>query len=338
MKNKRHIYLISLVLVWGLTNVVIGLVPSDLSIEIVIDNDGLFYVVNEQGDLTIQINGEMVGVLPINCDFELKIPDEFQISNLSDDTPVLEMVNGGTPLEISVNNDEFNSIFALRTFNSTLLPMSYDLNIISLQKNFTQVIIPMWPGQNTGNQKAGGGASITVLSPYITSFYAYDSYKGDTEHVKTYIYNPTPFLEFYLSEMKYKISSSYYMNWHDWTPEYSKNALIYAYQTYVAHDYLNPLFSGSNGKYALNVGTYHVTQVKASGDGWSDTYNPSVSQGEFITSLQSGTHPVYVFQMADEAFINHFGTPWLEGLDNVIFIHWEGGSPYERSLNEFYGI
>ncbi len=140
-------------------------------------------------------------------------------------------------------------------------------------------------------------------SPYIYSFYAYDSNKGDNEHVKTYIYNGAP-IERYLYGLKYKIEAEEYRQWHDWTLEYSHGLELSPYSSYVVHDYLNPLFEGADGVYALNARSgYQVTQVYARGGGWSHTYYPSYSQGFFEVNIPSGTYYVFMVSIYDPRFI-----------------------------------
>ncbi|MFX0204703.1 MAG: hypothetical protein ACFFDT_01865 [Candidatus Hodarchaeota archaeon] len=175
--------------------------------------------------------------------------------------------------------------------------------------------------------------------PEITSFYAHDSYKGNTERVSTYIFNPDPFFEYWLYGMTYKINAYDYTDFHDWTPEYSENTAIYPQETYVVIDHLNPMFTGPNGKYALNAGTYKVTSVKARGGAWTDYHNPSDSQDEFDVSVQSGTHPVFVLHLVDQNFRdNHNENSWFDNQETQNFKMYDLWLGRTTDLEDEFGI
>ncbi|MHA2245036.1 MAG: hypothetical protein ACXADY_08710 [Candidatus Hodarchaeales archaeon] len=250
----------------------------------------------------------MIGVSIATCNFQLEIPDSFEMDTLADGSPIMEMIANGSSVEKTQDDNEFGAVFVLKTYNSTLLPKSYLLEINSTFINYIGFITPQWPQQEPNNPEGGGGAGITSLNPYITDFYAYNSKKGQKEHVKTWIYNPSDGMQ-YIDDLKYKIKAfDYYTTgttpWEDWTQLYSENRNLPDLTTVVVHDYLDYLFkASSNKKYGLNKGDYKVTRVVVYGDGWSDSEFPG-SEGEFDVTIQSGTHPVFVAHLVDQAFRN----------------------------------
>lgn len=316
MKHKRIFSsIILLFLAWGLTNVVIGLVTSNPKVDIVVDNDRIYYEVNEQGNLTIQLRGTMIGVKSSDCEFQLKIPENFEISTLEDGSPIIELVNEGSSMETTHSGDEFHSVFVLETYASTLLPLNYTLEINSPKKTYTMTVTPQWKQYSSQSGLTGGtGAKIVGIFPYITSFWAYDSYKGSSVQARTYIYNPSIFYEHTVEELKYTISAKAgtYADWSEQqTPPYSEYGWIDPRRTYVAVDYLSSVYTAhTNKKYAFNIGTYNVDSVYASGYGmrghWSSTYTPSSSQGEF--NINVGTnHKVFCVILQDPAFAQSYG-------------------------------
>ena len=234
----------------------------------------------------------------------LRIPKEFTFDMLSDGSPILEVLNEGTPLTSIQEDGGFHLIFGLITYNTTNLPPNYTLEITSTQISLRDNITPKWPVDD-----GGSGAAIDC---YISSFYAYDTTKGNNVHVVTYIYNPN-FLESDAWGLKFRLIASEYSDWTDqWTPGYN-GGNINPYSTLVVHSYLQKVFTAQSGKkYAFNTGTFRVNQVYVEGDTWgdpwTDTYDPSITQGEFVITIQSGTHPVFVVHLRDSDHTSEFGS------------------------------
>jgi len=276
----------------------------------------VIYEVNDQGDLTIQVTGNLIGISVDISQFHLKIPEEFEVATLVDGSPIMKFIDNGSAQKMMLRENQLTTVFILRTFNSTLLPINYTFEINSSSLYYSGFITPQWPQQEQSQAFMGGvGASVSYFDdPYITSFHAYDSDKGDTEHVKTYVHNPSDYNAYNIQGMRYKIDSSTYNDFNDWTQTYSESSgWIYFHQTYVVHDYLSPMFTSNDGlsRYALNTGTFTVTEVytygsRLFGGGWNDYYYPSVSEGEFLVSVQPGTHPVFIAYFANSKW-------WSEG-------------------------
>ncbi len=250
-----------------------------------INSESAIYEVNEQGDLTIQVSGTFSGLSISECAFNLTVPDNFDIPLLSDGTPQIKLMNTGSPFSLTADDDQFESTFMISTSGTTSLPYNYTLNIIHAKGQFSMTVTPTWPDDTPS--VAGGGAGITWWEeeyPYITSFYAYDADKGDSVLVKTYIYNPDNFFDWYIAGLRYKLKAYDYNNWEDWTPEKSAGIYIFPHQTKVVEHNLGPFFTTLGSKrYALNAGDYKVTQVFARGGAWDDTKNP-LSEGVFEIS------------------------------------------------------
>ncbi|MFX0087773.1 MAG: hypothetical protein ACFFAU_19130 [Candidatus Hodarchaeota archaeon] len=329
--NNNNLKNISLILITltivGLVHGVLGTAFANLTPLPTIsldDKQGPYYAVNNNGDLTIQVNGRITDIETSNCCFKLNIPDTFEISTLPDGKPIIEMLSNGSLVNLTVSDNYFEAVFALRTYNTTKLPRNYFLEISFLNSNFSTFVTPQWPDVQTG----GEGAAISAYGdPYITSHYAdKNTQKATKEHVKTYIYNPSNYYAILVKQLQYRLR--YFQKyvqppniyWEDSTPVYSRSATVAERQTVVFHDYLSYIFTAPSGnKYALNHGDYKVTKVSASGTSpggsWSDDYYPSTSQGEFNILTQTGTHPVFVVHLYDSAFPNYAsskGTTVLE--------------------------
>ena len=267
------------------------------------------YEVNDQGDLTIQVTGNPTGISVNISQFNLKIPEDFEVATMVDGSPIMKFVDNGSAQKMMLRENQLTTVFILQTFNSTLLPINYTFEINSSSLYYSGIITPQWPQQEQSQAiMGGGGASISYDDdPYITSFHAYDSDKRDTEHVITYIHNPSDYYYINILGLRYKIDSSTYNDFNDWTQTYSESSSWIAFhQTYVVHDYLNPMYTSNDGnsRYALNMGTFTVTEVftygsRMGGGGWHDYYYPSVSEGEFLVFVEPGTHPVFIAYFAN---------------------------------------
>ena len=305
------------------SSVILSVVFANLASTPSIAINDVIYEVNDQGDLTIQVSGIMNGITATNCDFGLQIPDTFEVDTLADGTPIIEMLSNGSALEIAEDGNNYSVVFALRTYNTTVLPKKFYIDIISATIQHSAFITPKWPQQES--TPVGGGAGITsVPSPRISSFYAYDSYKATTEHVKTYIYNPAE-VPRKVDTLKYKIFADDYY-WEDWTPAYSANYWIGDKETVVNHDYLDYIFTATSGKmYTLSKSEdYRVTKATASGTdswgSWTDSIYPTFSQGQFAVTIESGTHPVFVVHMVDQAFRDNFDEDgYFDHIEDVDF-------------------
>jgi hypothetical protein len=325
MKREEQVVLILIILIANLT-LIVGLAQFGTEVDVQIDKDSVFYMVNEKGDLTIQVQGILLDLELTETQFNLSIPNDFEVGKLENNSPIVKVANEGRPKDkYKLDEDNFQSNFVVETYASTPLPIEYHLTIITTEKTFTNTIIPKWPSQP---QLSGSGASIMVQGPYITSLYAYDGYKGNNIHIRTYIYNPLPY-EKTVEGLKYKTSSDTYNDWTDeWTGDYSEYGYIDPYQTWVVHDYINYFFQApsSSKRFAFNSGTFHITEVFADGSGmggyWSDYFTPSTSYGEFDVNVQSGTHPVFVVHLRDSYFTSEFGSgDFLNIVENHEFTH-----------------
>lgn len=296
-----------------------------------IDNvQGVLYEVNDDGETTIRVRGTMIGVSIATCNFQLEIPDSFEMDTLADGSPIMEMIANGTSVEKTQDDNEFGAVFVLKTYNSTLIPKSYLLEINTTNLQYSGFITPQWPQQELNNPEGGGGAGITSLDPYITDFKAFNSEKGQKEHVKTWIYNPSAGVQ-YLERLRYKIKADDY-GWEDWTPWYYENAYIWDGYTLVVHDYLDYIFTSPFSpykSYALNIGDlepgtiskdYKVTSVRAEGTGFASTYSPGW-KGKFnVNPPASGTHVVFVAHLVDQAFKNRYDeNDWFDDLETQSF-------------------
>jgi hypothetical protein len=303
-----------------------------------LSQDGPYYAVNDAGNLIIQVEGTLIRVSLSSCEFKVAIPENFEITTLPDETPVIDLESEGKPVKQKEIGASFELEFGINTHGSTLLPVTYDLEITLPTKTVVNSITPKWREEDP-KDTGGGGAGITArYDPYITSFYAYDSNKGDTEHVRTYIYNPSPFVEKDVSWLKYRITSYDYPShwpmenpgWAEWTPLYSEYGYVGPYQTWVVHDYLANVFTASSKWFALNTGTYKVVNVHAEGAGmggfWSDEYTPSTSQGEFLVQTPSNWHPVFVLSLTS----SHWRTTY--GHDSAYYID-QASSRFETMFN-----
>jgi hypothetical protein len=312
MRKKLINSIVLLCIAWGLTSVTIGFVTSDPPVSITFDSE--HYIVNENGDLTIQIQGIITGVSSIDCDVQLKIPLDFEMPTLPDGSPVLEILNEGSPTILIENGTEFHSSFTIRTYNSTALPLNYTFNVNSPKVALTKLVIPQWPQIK---QASGGGASLASPSdPYIVGFWAYNSNKGEKGLMKTFITNPSYSQPKRLTALKYLTTADDYNDWTDeWTPEYYEPTFIYPRQTWVVHDYLDYYFTAQSGKkYAFNGGWFNVTEVYAydnswPGQEWSDSYYPNLTEGDFVVGVEPGTHPVFVICLTNDEWYDY---PYLE--------------------------
>ncbi|MFW9854177.1 MAG: hypothetical protein ACFFFG_03925 [Candidatus Thorarchaeota archaeon] len=312
MKNKTKQYtyhnMFRIGALFVLTAIAISAIVASFSLPASISIESVIYEVNDHGDLTIQLTGTKTGVSVVDADISLQIPDTFDMETLTNGSPVIKMLSNGTTLEKAENSTSFRVVFALRTLNTTLLPRHFFFKMNFGTMRHSVEITPQWP-PNQESQTAGGGAAVTSSSPYISSFYAYDSEKGQAEHVKTYIYNPTTYFAF-LQYLLYTIKGNTYNSWEDDTPTYSENGWIESGMTLVVHDYLDYMFTSPGTpvkRYALNRGNYDITRVYALGSGapgtWSDNYYPSSAHGNFdVNDPASGTHVVFVTHLVDQAF------------------------------------
>jgi len=318
------------------STIIASLTPAP-SIEIDTEQ-GALYEVNDNGELTIRVTGTMIGISIATCNFQLEIPDSFEMDTLADGSPIIELLTNGSAIQIAEEDTTFQAIFALITYDTTELPRDYLFNLTSPTLDYYGYITPQWP-LDQDNQVSGEN-SIRILTPYITSFWAYDSKKGQTEHVKTYIYNPSDGMH-HIDDLKYRLKAFNYFTtgttpWEDWTQLYSENRNLPDLTTVVVHDYLDYLFKASSNKiYGLNRGDYQVTHAVVYGDGWSDSEFPS-SEGEFEVTIQSGTHPVFVAHMVDQAFRNsHDEDAFFDGLEVWLFTISGIGS---TTLKNHFGI
>jgi hypothetical protein len=329
----------TLVVSSSLLGIILSVTPS-------VEVTNVLYEVNDQGDLTIQVTGEISGISVENSHFRIKIPEEFEVPSLEDGSPVMIVKDNGSAQEIVLTDTQITLNFTLQTFNSTLLPKNYDFELKSSTFSYSNFITPRWPNQEPDSQASiGGGASIASSDPpFISSFYAYDSNKGNSEHVKTYVYNPSWYYFYNVQGARFKIDSTTYSNFEDWTKVYSESSgWIEPQYTYVFHDYLSPLYQSLNGAshYALNKGIFQVTEVytygsKLGGGSWSDSYYPSVSKGEFNVSIQSGTHPVFVAHLVDNFFrISHDEDAFFDDLEDWLFYISGTG---DTSLKSYFDI
>jgi len=339
-KQIQILLLIYIILVFS--PIVFSAVIANLSISPSIAINNVIYEVNDQGDLTIQTSGIMTGISPTSCSFKIQIPDTFAVDTLTDGSPVIEMLSNGSVLEITEGSTTFGAMFALRTHNTTLLPKTFLFEMNSSRLQYSGYITPQWP-PDQDNQNVGGGASITDGgSPYITSFYAHNSRKGQTEHVETYIYNPSDYVE-YLSYLKFRIKAYDYWEdtidnyWHDWTL-YNENRYIGDHYTLIVHDYLANIFTASSYPYkiyALNKGDYDVTQVYAYGTGWSDTDWPTSNNDFNVKNPSSGMNVVFVTHLVDDDFRSAFDeASYFNDLEGDDY----GFAPGSKTLKDDYDI
>ncbi|NHJ47506.1 MAG: hypothetical protein FK733_06950 [Asgard group archaeon] len=324
MKREEQVVLILIILIVNLT-LIAGLAQFITEVDVQIDEDHVLYIVNEKGDLTIQIQGILLGLEIDEIQFNLSIPNDFEVGKFENNSPIIKVANDGKPNEKNIlDENNFQSSFIVETYASTPLPIEYQITIITQEKTFISTIIPKWLSQD---QVSGSGASIMSQGPYISSFYAYDGYKGNNIHVRTFIYNPL-FYEEQVEELKYKTSSETYADWtNEWTDYYFENGYLDPYQTWVVHDYINKMFQAPSSlkRFAFNSGRFHITEVFAYGYGWggywSDYFTPATSYGEFDVDVQSGTHPVYVVHLRDSDHISEFGSSdFLDGVEVRQFI------------------
>ena len=246
--------------------IIFPMILSVLSVTPSLEVTSAIYEVDDEGNLVIRLTGSLTSISVDSCLFCLDIPENFEIGTLADGSPQVELVNAGSPSAITSNGDQFETKFVVSTSGTTSLPYNYTLEVSHAKGQFLRIIIPTWPDQ--GSSIGGSGAEINWFEeyPYITSFYAYDSYKADSELVKTYIYNPDDFFDWYITGIKYKLKGYNYNNWEDWTPEKSAGIYIFPHQTKVVEHNLASTFTTVGSKsYALNTGVYQVTQVYARG-------------------------------------------------------------------------
>ena len=158
-----------------------------------------------------------------DSDFNIQIPDDFEVAILANGTPVIALLSNGNALNKTANQDHFRVLFTLRTYNTTVLPRNYLLDMTSFGLRYSTLITPQWPEQTQPQPPSGGGgAGIQAYEPYITSFFAYDRNKGQKACVKTWIHNPCS-EERRVDKLKYKLEhhvpySPYQETWEDWTP------------------------------------------------------------------------------------------------------------------------
>jgi hypothetical protein len=308
-----------------LSAVALNAVIASFSFSASITIDSAIYEVNNQGDLTIQLTGTKTAVSVADANFSIQIPDAFEMETLTDGTPVIEILSNGTALEKAEDGSNFQVVFRLRTLKTTLLPKEFSFKMDSISLRYSGFISPQW-APNPEEQSAGGGAAVAASGPYITSFHAYDSEKGQTEHVKTYVRNPGYRYE-YLEALRYQLKANDYSNWQDYTPYYTAGVGIPGGYSVVVHDYLAPTFISFSGeRYALNRGSYHVTEVYALGGRWYDDYSPNKQFN--VNNPASGTHVVFVLHLVDQNFRNyHNEDTWFdvqEGHDFRMYDIWFG--------------
>ncbi len=332
MKSKPF-FCICLLLLVGISLIAIIATTAVEIPSISIATENVFYQLNEEGVLTIQIPGKMVRVSQAECESTLTIAEEFPIETISDGSPIIELLNDGYPLTLTQDNEDFLLTFGMITYNTTHLPPSYTLDITSSKTSLKEVIIPKW---SKPVSSAGKGATTDC---YISSFWAYDTTKGSTAHVKTYIYNPN-FLESDAWGLKFRTTSTDYDDWTDqWTPEYN-GGNINPYSTLVVHSYLQQTFAAQSGKrYAFNAGDFRVTRVFAQGDTWgdpwSDYYDPSAIQGEFSVNKDAYNTRVFIAAIYDsefdsflDAYSKNIGNFISEIQDNPIDLHRRSDNTY----------
>ncbi len=309
-----------------------------------ITTESVYYQLNEKGVLTIQIPGKMVRVSQAECKSTLTIAEDFPIETFSDGSPILELLNDGTPLTLTQDEEDFQLTFGLITYNTTHIPPSYTLDITSAEASLKEVITPKWQKPVS---YIGKGATTDC---YISSFWAFNTTKGSTVHVKTYIYNPN-FLESDAWGLKFRTTSSDYDDWIDqWTPEYN-GGNINPYSTLVVHSYLKKTFTAQSGKrYAFNAGDFRVTRVFAQGDTWgdpwSDYYDPFAFQGEFSVNKDVYNTRLFVAVIYDsefDAFLDLYSNSVYDFYDcvqtNPLDLHFRGiNGSYSSNQNGMEGF
>ncbi len=299
------------------------------------------YGVNDQGNTIIHLTGKLTSVSVDTCQFRLEIPEEFEVATLIDGSPIMKFVDNGSAQEIELKETELDMVFILQTFDTTLLPKSYNLEVIATTLQYSGKITPQWPEQNSTDIEEGGGGERS--NPYIYDFIAYDSEKGQTEHVRTWIHNPAGYPK-YLSFLKYKIKAYDYYTirdsttpWHDWTQPYYENRYIWDGYTLVVDDHLACIFAdhSNDDKYALNKGDYDVTEIYAYGSGWA-AYDYPTSNNDFnVKDPSSGMNVVFAAHLVDDDFRSAFDeASFLNDLEGDEYSF----SPSSKTLKDDYDI
>ena len=153
-----------------------------------------------------------------------------------------------------------------------------------------------------------------VHPPFIISFGTENSYKGEEQHLMTYIYNGDSHHSFSLDHLSYEIQGNDYDNWVDLTPETNYDLTLEPTTQYIVHDYIDPIFTNyyGNASYALNSGEYQVNKVKATGEmiggnPWTDTHDfSSFGNAAFNVLIERTKHKVFVAHLVDDDFRDRF--------------------------------
>jgi hypothetical protein len=275
----------------------------------VLEIDEAYYKLDETREISIHVTGALKkGGSPKECKFRLTIPENFTIETLTNGSPVLKLLHNGSAAEVTSHGNKFHAVFVLETYNSTLLPRFYYLEVTSSTQTYSDIITPQWQETQEESVITGGPCGPT---PYIAGTNTYDTYKGNSVHIRTVIYNPSYFCEKVVLYLQYCITANEYNDWiNRWTPLYLENGYLPPLHSYIVHDYLVPIFTAdqSNKIYAFNGGSFKLSKVKAGGSGmggaWQDEFEPRYPfERDFDVNIQSGTHRVFIVYL--------FNNQWL---------------------------